>query len=331
MQSQLPYVHLLSGFVLFQMDRWGDALVEFESSVTRGEQSGAGWFLDGLGGRSVIHARRAELEQAEELLAEMERARAGGASEFAGYWEPWARALIAESRGDLPGAIEGVFGFWQGRVAAGLSYDAYLLSADLARMLAAAGNETERLGAVAAATEELAARNPEPKTLQLAARRLRALHDGNVTELVAIADASRDSARAYEAVVSAETAASALLAAGRTEEAEAWGREGIDAAEALGAERDAARIRATLREGGIRLASRGPNRRTKHGWESLTPSEARIADLVSEGLSNPQIAERLVISKRTVSTHVSSILRKLELTSRVQLAAQAAARNTTNS
>ena len=135
----------------------------------------------------------------------------------------------------------------------------------------------------------------------------------------------------YDAVVASEAAATALLAAGRAEDAESRGREAIEAAEAIGAERDASRIRATLRAEGIRLSSRGPNRRSQRGWESLTPSETRIAELVSEGLSNPQIAERLVISKRTVSTHVSSILRKLELTSRVQLAAQAAAREATNS
>jgi DNA-binding NarL/FixJ family response regulator len=57
------------------------------------------------------------------------------------------------------------------------------------------------------------------------------------------------------------------------------------------------------------------------GWESLTPTERTVGDLVAEGLSNPQIAERLYISRRTVQTHVSHIFTKLDIASRAQLAA----------
>jgi DNA-binding NarL/FixJ family response regulator len=51
-----------------------------------------------------------------------------------------------------------------------------------------------------------------------------------------------------------------------------------------------------------------------------------VADLVAEGLSNPQIAERRYISRHTVHTHVSHILVKLGLASRVELAREAARR-----
>jgi DNA-binding NarL/FixJ family response regulator len=63
----------------------------------------------------------------------------------------------------------------------------------------------------------------------------------------------------------------------------------------------------------------------------MTQSEQRIADLVAEGLSNPEIARRLYVSRRTVETHVSHILRKLDLSSRVQLAAEAVRRSTVRS
>ncbi|MGB3702113.1 MAG: response regulator transcription factor [Anaerolineales bacterium] len=54
--------------------------------------------------------------------------------------------------------------------------------------------------------------------------------------------------------------------------------------------------------------------------EPLTEREVEVLKLVAEGLTNQQIAERLVISERTVSTHVSSILSKLHLANRTQVA-----------
>ncbi len=52
----------------------------------------------------------------------------------------------------------------------------------------------------------------------------------------------------------------------------------------------------------------------------LTSREREIAELVADGLSNRQIAERLVISKRTVDAHIEHIYGKLGVSSRVQLA-----------
>ncbi len=51
----------------------------------------------------------------------------------------------------------------------------------------------------------------------------------------------------------------------------------------------------------------------------LTPRENEIAILVCDGLSNSQIADRLFLSEKTVKTHMSSILAKLEVKNRVQL------------
>ncbi|MFE7418072.1 ATP-binding protein [Rhodococcus sp. NPDC057529] len=58
----------------------------------------------------------------------------------------------------------------------------------------------------------------------------------------------------------------------------------------------------------------------------LTPRESEVAGLVSEGLSNREIAERLVISPRTVATHVENVLVKLGFTSRTSIAAWITAR-----
>jgi len=75
--------------------------------------------------------------------------------------------------------------------------------------------------------------------------------------------------------------------------------------------------------------ARGPRRRPPGGWASLTPTEARVAELVTQGLTNPQIGERMFISKATVKTHLLHIFKKLDVHSRAELSAHAARRNTT--
>jgi len=92
----------------------------------------------------------------------------------------------------------------------------------------------------------------------------------------------------------------------------------------LGAAWDLARLRAGFRQYGIRRGPRTRHRQVLSGWDSLTPSEARVAELVAEGLSNREIAGRLVLSTRTVESHVSHILAKLGVRSRVDIARRVA-------
>ena len=56
----------------------------------------------------------------------------------------------------------------------------------------------------------------------------------------------------------------------------------------------------------------------------LSPRERQVADLVAQGLRDKEISSRLVISRRTVESHVAHILTKLGISSRVQLAAYVA-------
>jgi DNA-binding CsgD family transcriptional regulator len=69
---------------------------------------------------------------------------------------------------------------------------------------------------------------------------------------------------------------------------------------------------------------RGERKRPSSGWASLTPTERDVVRLVSEGLANNDIATRLFVSPRTVQTHLTHVYSKLGLTSRVQLAQEAA-------
>jgi DNA-binding CsgD family transcriptional regulator len=70
--------------------------------------------------------------------------------------------------------------------------------------------------------------------------------------------------------------------------------------------------------------ARGERKRPSTGWASLTPTEERVVALVAEGLTNPQIAERMFIAPGTVKVHVSHVFTKLGLSTRSELAAAAA-------
>jgi DNA-binding CsgD family transcriptional regulator len=72
--------------------------------------------------------------------------------------------------------------------------------------------------------------------------------------------------------------------------------------------------------------ARGQRRRPSTGWSSLTPTETAVVELLAQGLTNPQIAERLFISRAIVKTHLIHIFNKLGVATRSQLAAQAARR-----
>ena len=72
--------------------------------------------------------------------------------------------------------------------------------------------------------------------------------------------------------------------------------------------------------------ARGERGRPNHGWASLTPTEQRVVDLASEGLTNPEIAERLLMARGTVKTHLEHVFAKTGYRNRAELAAAAAKR-----
>jgi DNA-binding CsgD family transcriptional regulator len=99
---------------------------------------------------------------------------------------------------------------------------------------------------------------------------------------------------------------------------DAMGQDDFDGAWAQGA--------ALSTEEAITYAQRGrgERKRAATGWEALTPTERDVVKLVSEGLGNKEVGARLFISPRTVQTHLTHVYTKLGVTSRMQLAQEAA-------
>jgi len=132
----------------------------------------------------------------------------------------------------------------------------------------------------------------------------------STTRCVAVDDAG--TGRVLEAARAAEAAGTRELL-----------EEARSAYERAGAVHDQARAESALRALGSRRGVRGRRQRPRSGWEALTETELRVVRLAAERLTNPEIAERLFISRRTVQTHISHALTKLGVASRRDLAAEA--------
>jgi DNA-binding CsgD family transcriptional regulator len=310
----------------FLAGEWDDALAELAAALELATETGERYSLiHTLGVRSLLALHRGELRAAEEAAARAARELTGGSPRYRSHWATWVQALLLEAGGSDQEALATLGGVWDWCRRSGFALEYPVLGPDLVRLALAAG-DPEQARQVAAAVDEVAAGNPAVPWMAGAALRCRGLAEGDPKLLRAAVDTYAQGPRPFELALAAEEAGAAFAGHGDVAAAAPLLRRALATYEGLGAARPAARAEATLRDLGIRRGRRGPRRRPRLGWESLTGTERRVVDLVAEGLTNPQIGERLFVSRRTVQTHLAHVFAKLDISSRAQLAAEVARR-----
>ncbi len=319
----LPLFHVGLALLAFHEGAWDDAVTEAETSLSLADEVGCRvWVVAAAALLARIAIHRNDLESAARWLALGERQIAAtGPAQFMSATFRAVEMLFREARGDDPGAVlaEGAT-----RISVRTVAEAPDLAPDLVLLPTRAGYG-EIATSVVEAAAELAARAQLP-TMDAVALRCRGLATSDIEALLAAVDAARRSPRPLSVAFAALDAAALLASDGRRVEAASLLADAVGRFESVAAERAVARAELVFRELGRRRGVRGRRGRPSVGWESLTETERQVVALLAEGMTNAEIAARLFISRRTVETHVSHVLGKLGLSSRVQLAAEAARR-----
>jgi DNA-binding CsgD family transcriptional regulator/tetratricopeptide (TPR) repeat protein len=316
---RLAQAHGALGQLLFETGRWDDALAEVELLPENLEEPGVA--CCDLGIAAVICFHRGETAAARRHLA----AAVPYAERMGNRLIPplaLARSLECEHDGALPAALAALTaGFASNTEELEEIED---LLADGVRLAIETG-ELDTAKTFASHAAALAAESEIPHR-QANALYCRGLLEHDATRLLAAGRRYEEASRPLMTAKAFEAAASEFIRADdRTQARDAFSRA-VEVYTTLGAAADVARVQAEFRGHGIRRGPHSKHRRAHSGWDSLTPTEIKVAAFVEEGLSNPEIAARLLLSRRTVATHVSHILKKLGVNSRTDIAREAALR-----
>jgi DNA-binding CsgD family transcriptional regulator len=313
----MPFHDFASAGIAMADGQWDDAAAMFDSGLELARESGSGWLSMAVGNRALIDVHRGQLAQAQARLDDF--ARRALPLQF-GWDDPGlARLALTEARGDARSAAAQATRLWR----AAFDRGGELWMASIAPYVARAGDEALR-ARMATDVERLPeGQMPGIDPVREQVRGTQARDVEAVTraaDRIAAADDVCGAAFAYEEA--------ALLAAtqGQMQHASRVLRLALDGYERLGATSDSERARRRAHALGLRPGGPQTRRQPRSGWDSLTPTETTIMELVRQGLTNPEIARRLFLSPRTVQTHVSHILQKTNLRSRVDIAAATAAR-----
>ncbi|HET6193466.1 MAG TPA: AAA family ATPase [Trebonia sp.] len=315
---RLGQAHCVLAQCLFETGRWDDALAEIERLPENLQEPGAA--SCDLGMAAVISFHRGEVAAARGYLA----AAAPHADQLGHRLIPQlalAHSLDHEHTGALPEALTALTGAFD-EISEEIELENLL--PDVVRLAARTG-DLELAQSLAGQAAKLAKGSEIPHR-QANALYCEGLLDHDAFRLLTAADRYQDASRPLLAAKAYEAAAAEFLRGDDRSRAREAFVQAVEAYTSIGAAADVARLRAAFRAHGIHRGPHSRHRRAVSGWDSLTDAEVKVAGMVAEGLSNPEIAAKLMLSRRTVSTHVSHILKKLGVASRTDIARESALR-----
>jgi len=186
---------------------------------------------------------------------------------------------------------------------------------DVALALAAAG-DSERARELAEEHVALAREGDETRALGVGLRVLGLLSDGDeaqalLTQAVALLEGSSARLEYARALVDL---GGVVRRAGQRGDAREHLRAGYELARGCGSTVLADRAATELAASGVRL-----RRAALSGRDALTPSERRVAEMAAKGMSNPEIAQALFVTRKTVEMHLGRVYRKLDVHGREEL------------
>jgi DNA-binding CsgD family transcriptional regulator len=267
---------------------------------------------------AVIALRRGDLEAAAQHVAN----RSGRATHFAdGHARSettFAEAQVTEVRKGPAAALDqirAILAVLPDRP--GLLLGEPATAAWLARTALTAGDH-EVAASVAGVASALAQDNPEVPALTAAAAHTLGLvrHDPD-----RLAQAAAQHQDPWARASAAEDLGVLLAEQADQDRAVQRMGEALDGYGKTGAAIDLARVRRRLRRLGVRRRHWARSaERASAGWDSLTETERVTSELVAQGLSNQQAADRMYVSVHTIAFHLRQIFRKLSIGSRVELA-----------
>jgi DNA-binding CsgD family transcriptional regulator/tetratricopeptide (TPR) repeat protein len=310
-QLYLGRMHAARAMLCYLTGRWNDASDEIDAGLRVVDRLGVHPGLRNAAALIAVH--RGHFAEARHWLDE-------SPSRTHRYLGDWATALILEAEHRPGDGLHILFAAWDHRAASATDQPAlHQLSPELMRLAMAVG-DTGPARRVADVMDQLAAVDQPRISVRSTAYLCRGILEPDEAILRKAAQGFRATGRVRYEGLAWEELAVHLAKVGDMAGARGALHDAVRLYTSLGAVLDSARVESRLRAHGIRHGVRGPRRRPKSGWDSLTVAERRVAVLVTEGLTNPAIAERIYLSRRTVQTHVSSILHKLDLSTRVELA-----------
>ncbi len=324
-RSFIVEYHWLRANLDFYAGDWDDALVEMTAANDLGQETGTFGVAIGAAPDPTILIRlfRGDTAGAVEALSVVDRFQTGM---FVTHWLEPIRALVQDAAGDRAGALERSRAWHRGMAENSFVPDLRTLGRLLVRLYREVGDQ-DLIAQLLAGAREARERADGLKSIEAATLLVEGTIEGDIDALLAAVDAASAAGRPFDLAETCAETGTGLLRRGDPARGRELAMEAWSIYEELGASRQEAALAQDLRDLGIRRGSRHKRGRPTLGWDSLTDSEQRIVGLVGEGLTNREIGERLFVSKGTVATHLRNIFRKLEVSSRTELAAEASRRS----